>query len=503
MKRCYIFFDGTGSNINSQQEQKIGRDIIAELFIHCQAEDIKPLGLNLLNINALPAQRNELAGMSDVKAYFPGPGAESCQWEGYTYKTPGGGDKKIFSEDIWSLNTINQLFGNGWLYNIHCAFQLVQFLNDEDNDTVFYILGYSRGAITAISLAARMAGANISVAYLALVDPVAGGTVGSVEKFNLEAYQGNRILPYKINSNVALCDIFYACTERRAEFSPQLPVKYIRKDLQSKPLLIDDQVNCYLHFINGDHKQIAYVERRHEKRICQAAIDVCNIIASRKVFDQSPYLFALSRQRDEYYEPDPVSKSLTYLPRTISRLWRYSGGSYYSSKYRANYVHDLEILDRIQRQSAFPIAKNVKNSDLIALVDNIMPTGWYSKTPFRTDRKSKWLKQIKADICFDAQEDPEIIDSYAFSRHYLMRIITVALVVRGGNPITRTGRNLLNLINGGARYNKFKKIIKCELYISNKHIAYHDLLTFTNTDLSVLADKDAKETLYNGRMLAR
>ncbi len=238
--------------------------------------------------------------------------------------------------------------GSGWLYNMSCALTLCRLLYDQDKQFVFYIFGYSRGAITAISLASHMNREGFPVSYMALIDLVAGGDAGRVKNFVDDLYQVEAIVPYNITANVRLCDIFYACTERRAEFDCQLPVFYMQGEYPraKKPLLIDDTVEAHAHFLYGDHKQVAYRRRKHESRTCQAAIEVFGIIYSRDDgFKEDASQLQL---QGEYYEPDPVSKMFTYQPRVIANLWRSQGGGRFCSvKLGASYQQDVIIVRRL------------------------------------------------------------------------------------------------------------------------------------------------------------
>ncbi|WP_186647497.1 DUF2235 domain-containing protein [Fluviispira vulneris] len=253
----FYFFDGTGNNISSSQEQLIGKSVVAELY-------------DLNNSYALSTSLDEksflknLNGQKNIKIYFPGPGAGPGYHKGKFYDTPGRENflDPFIKNKSSSCTTLNQVSGSGWEYNEAKALYFAANSSNLANDRHF-IIGYSRGAITAISFSKKLSELRPSnEIYLFIIDPVAGFKKSKLENTDDLYYSFTKnkgIIPYVIGKGVKHVKVFYATTEQRTSFKPQLPaLSNERYRDYSRPLYFLENTSADIYFMYADHRQIAY-----------------------------------------------------------------------------------------------------------------------------------------------------------------------------------------------------------------------------------------------------
>lgn len=147
------------------------------------------------------------------------------------------------------------MYGNGWEHNVSKALICAASLSYSKSDCHF-IIGYSRGGITAISFSKDLSELRPdNKIYLFLIDPVAGGDYSIKCKIN--RYNKNDINPYFVGKCVGHVEAFYACTESRAVFEPQFPLidGYLN---YKRPLYFHKDTSANIYFLYADHQQIAY-----------------------------------------------------------------------------------------------------------------------------------------------------------------------------------------------------------------------------------------------------
>ncbi|APJ04524.1 DUF2235 domain-containing protein [Silvanigrella aquatica] len=331
-KYITYFFDGTGSNLNSKQEIEIGKSVVGELYEFNKS--------NSLVINSQGVILKENKEYRCVKIYFPGPGADPGEYDGIPYPTPGRSNfDSLFLNGYKSyyVNTLNKLFGNGWEHNeakaLSCAAQLSY--SKKDNHI---IIGYSRGAITAISFSKKLSklrpGNRI---FLFLIDPVAGSDYSKIKNhpnFRDHFIRNNKINPFKIGENVYHAKIFYACNEKRILFKPQLP---LLDNIQyyDRPLYFSKNTEAEIYFMYADHRQIAYRYYKNMGINHGAGHKVYNQIAHciNKIpfycSDNSNFIFynevnlktdSIYQYQDRYTDKDRISKlSNRIIANEVSR----------------------------------------------------------------------------------------------------------------------------------------------------------------------------------------
>lgn len=176
VRNVFYFFDGTSNTLNSNMEQKRGKSVVAELF-ECNKSSHIQINLEHQCFELISKGQNNC-----FKIYFPGPGAKQCSFNKFLFHTPGRNTSgKKIHKSLWPktysnpITLYNQLTGNGWEHNLHSAVVAACNLLDVPQINHF-IVGYSRGGITAISFShelSQLIPANQNI-YLFLIDPVAG-----------------------------------------------------------------------------------------------------------------------------------------------------------------------------------------------------------------------------------------------------------------------------------------------------------------------------------------
>ena len=320
-KNLFYFFDGTGVNIDSRVEKKFGRSVVGELFDLNKSQH-GYIGAKFGNPNQEPIITNiyedgreniSFFNHKNIKFYFPGPGAESCLYKNKLYEMPGRESVKIYLNNIKSyrFSILNQIYGNGWEHNETKALICAASLSNSKFDRHF-IIGYSRGGITAISFSKKlseMRGCNDI--YLFLIDPVAGGNYSKIdnlyEKSLLDKFFSNRqdIIPYFIGKSVKHAVIFYACTENRLAFKPQMPtLRQGRYANYKRKLFFPENTSADIWFMYADHQQIAYKEYKNTKQIHAAGYKVYNVISEFINKKISSYLYPHSDNYKKYLNYD-------------------------------------------------------------------------------------------------------------------------------------------------------------------------------------------------------
>lgn len=277
-KNIFYFFDGTGISLDSNVEKTYGKSVVGELFdlnksrfAHLEAKPLcsKPGNQAVItHVDEDGYEKTSFGQFQNIKIYFPGPGAESCSYKKKLFAMPGRAKDHFISLKNYkssSIQSLNLYSGNGWEHNESKALICAASLSNSKLDCHF-IVGYSRGAITAISFSKKLSELRPSNAiYLFLIDPVAGGQYSKIDMIQKLKHLKNcfhhneKIIPYFVGKNVEHAQVFYACTESRADFKPQLPVLRFGRFLDyDRQLFFPKGAAANLYFMYADHQQIAY-----------------------------------------------------------------------------------------------------------------------------------------------------------------------------------------------------------------------------------------------------
>ncbi|MCP3965327.1 MAG: hypothetical protein GY750_06385 [Lentisphaerae bacterium] len=548
-RNCLIFFDGTAQNINSEVEKKYGKSIIAEFFT-----DTKATSLDVIEdvISSTPVGYDQF---EDIKAYFPGPGAEHSEHENPAFCNPGnpghhdylpqGSHKHLRSNPKAKTSrfcTVNQYYGYGWEHNLFNAVNLISNIPLDQFD--IFVAGFSRGAITAISFSNELSKMGITIKHLFLIDPVAGFDYGHVKNFfNYDKADRNglpQVNPFIIGSKVKKLDIFYATLELRGCLTCQLPMKYMNGSKNPNPLLIHDMTETRVHFLPGDHSQVSHREFKNEGRHSEAGKYVYRQIYTSlrqygiKVFTYDNNYSQHNNKvefQDIPYQP-PIYGN--YRMRPIAHFANNSNG-FMRDNYFNSYENDLmlimldflkytapKFLNILQEVSNYPnicraICHLTNNYHALPFVNRpgsarkparckpskkmqefikevSADTSIFYKGYFNTNRKGRHLKILINDVNHEKENWNNFTEVT-----FLRKTLKIALVVRGSffaREQSSSGQKALELIN--TRYLHYKRIISN--YISHSHhedLQLCDLMTFLHLDGQQLAKEANRQKIYN------
>ncbi|MCP4050861.1 MAG: hypothetical protein GY730_09175 [bacterium] len=534
-KRCFIFFDGSSSNLDSTIEKLTGNTVIGQLY--------KSINSSICKFVDLKKEAKIFTGFEkgkdNIALYFSGPGSLNCKYSPYDddkkihSNAAGRGNifPKFYTNKLMPQNKSNRFFlinsitGNGWQHALYHAVTYCCNLESKHN-IKFIPFGYSRGGITAIAFTLMMSFLKKEIEHAYLIDPVAGLSYGALKNLFYEQIVQDgfpKVNPFWLGENVRHAEIFYATIETRPAFQAQLPIKYSISNKEMHPLIISDNTDAYIHFVRADHSSIGFKHSDGNNK----AVDFVTRTIANDIANYSPNLLSKLKleQHPGGYNLPSQSKLNGHILRPIAHKACNQAGIE-SEKYPKRYKKDIfELLytySGTQKlfwefpQNLQPIVKKVEgNCDLVIekkvkidhraslLIDFIKKLinslGFYSSAIAikSFDKKGKHLIQTIDDIKLKVNEENYTEKNLVSD---FKRAISTVAVARGSSYASNSLWKARQLINQ-YEYSVLASYIYDELNLDrNFSISYKHLLSFSNVDIIFNASsfKENKFSKYSG-----